>query len=134
MVATTINYKDIPNRTRMMSCIRESLQAIAAANRNLDAEERRICLIEYAANHNRAIRSGVAISTINQYCRKQHYLCLAAVAQAVTISIFTGNYYHDIDELLGWYEQDRQRMIDLGFGEEAIDKRIQKIKVKLTTK
>lgn len=135
MVAATIyNYKNIHDRTRMLSCIRESIQAIASANRNLDAEERRICLIEYAANHRRAIQSGVSISTINQYCRKQYYLSLAATLQAIAIATITGDYYHNVDELVGWYEQDRQRMIDLGFGPDAIDKRIRKIKIKLTTK
>ena len=134
MVTADTTYKDNSAKIRMVSCISESLQALAIANRLIDHEGRRICLIEYASNHRRAIQSGISISNINKYCRKQYYLCLAALLQAIAISTIMGDYYHDVDELVEWYEQDRQRMIDLGFQDGSIDNRIKKIKIKLTSK
>ena len=118
----------------MISCIQMSLQALTIANRNYDQEERRICIVEYNASHRRAIQSGVSLLQINAACGKWHYQCLGAILQAVVIATITGNYYRDVDALLEWYEQDRERMIDLGFLGRAIDKRMKKIKIKLTCK
>lgn len=116
---------------KMISCIRESLLSLARANARHDDESRRIAIAEYKFNHRRAINAGVLLPTINKECRAAYYQCLTGNTKAIINATIEGQYHRHIDQLLKWYEQDRIRMVLVGFSEYDIDRHMKTMKLSI---
>ena len=122
------------DKKALIDCVVASLNAIEQANRDYDYKSRQIAIIEYDDNLKRAQRAGLSQSDINSKCRQAHYQCLVANLHGLAVATVTGNYYTRVNDLIAWYEEDRQRMLEAGYQGKAIDSRMTKIKLTLVKK
>lgn len=114
-------------RKNYIRAINTSLEAIAAATRDNDGDNRQVAIEGYKKAYDLATKIGISAGTIRQQCHNAFYGCLKASLQALTLAVITGDHERRGEILVDWYEDDRHRMKETGFRDDVIDARMKNL-------
>ena len=107
----------VADRNAMIGCIKQALGAIAGAE---TPEARDQAIAAYKAAYHHAVHSRVRITHIREKCEATFVSCLTARLRAIAHAVVDGDEDR-WERLIDWYEDDRQRMIDIGFSPFRVD-------------